>query len=40
MQQETEIDYRIAEHIFFLMWENNLITEEQYVKMRMSSLMR
>lgn len=34
MQQETEIDYRIAEHIFFLMWENGLITEKQYMKMR------
>ena len=34
MWRETEIDYRLAEHIFFLMWENGLITDAQYEKMR------
>ena len=32
--QETEIDYRLAEHIFFLMQENRLITDAQYEQMR------
>ena len=34
MWQETEIDYRLAEHIFFQMWKNGLITDAQYEEMR------